>query len=221
MMRNKFKAAGFSAESLERIRMLYESPRGDAGVALLERYLTEYPEIRFVVVDSLTRFRTVPDAKTPAFIADYETLARLHDLTNRRPGLAIDVVHHTRKAKSEDPIDDISGTYGLTAACDTYWVLRAHEDGAVLHVGGRYWTRDESEYKLKRALQRWQLAGTFTGLTRTQEDHLTILRDGNGIFAAEFGRRAGITKQSAGDALRLLVDRGRAQQRNGLFYEKT
>jgi hypothetical protein len=125
---------------------------------LLDRYLVENPSIRLVVIDSLTRFRVVPDVRVPAFMADYEAVNLLHDLSKKHPGVCFDVIHHTRKAKSEDPIDDISGTYGLTAAADSYLVMRHHADGAIMHVGGRLWSREESEYKIKRTLTtagRW------------------------------------------------------------------
>ena len=84
--------------------------------------------------------------------------------------------HHTRKAKSDDPIDDISGTYGLTAACDSYTVMRYHDSGAVLHVGGRLWDRDVDKFELRRAKQRWELVGEYTGLTDALTGTLEALR---------------------------------------------
>jgi hypothetical protein len=83
-------------------------------------------------------------------MCDYEAVNMLHDMCKRHPGVVVDVVHHTRKMKSEDPIDDISGSYGLTAAADSYVVLRHNTDGAVMYAGGRLWTRDDNEYQIRR-----------------------------------------------------------------------
>jgi hypothetical protein len=149
-------------------------------------------------------------------------MSRLHELTNRRPGLCLDVIHHTRKAKSDDPIDDISGTYGLTAACDSYCVLRHHEDGAVMHVGGRLWDRDESDFRLRRAgRQSWELVGEFRNLTSEQEATVEHLRRCGGCSGSELAKQLGITRQSAGERLRAVLEKGAATRRGDTFYAKT
>lgn len=218
----KFKLANFPEAALAGIRLFYEWPRGSEGVELLDRYLEANPEVAYVCIDSLTKFRTVPDARTPAFVADYEAMSQLHELTKRRPGLVLDVIHHTRKAKSDDPIDDISGTYGLTAAVDSYFVMRHHADGAVIHAGGRLWDRDTSEYKLRRGNQRWELMGEHLGLTGAQEATLEILKGAlDGLSGITLGRELGIEKQSAWERLDSLVHKGLAIKRNGKVYAHT
>ena len=220
LMRSKFKRAGFPEEALAAIRIFYEWPRGSEGVEQLGRLLTEKSHIGYVAIDTLSRFRAVPDSRTPAFIADYEAMSMLHRLTTSHPGLVVDVAHHTRKMRSEDPIDDISGTYGLSAACDSYCVLRWHEDGAVMHVGGRLWERDVSDYKLRRANQRWELAGEHTGLTAEQERTLELVRSSGGIGGQVLADRLGIGKQSAWDRLESLVAKGVAFKKEGVVYAK-
>ena len=137
LCRAKFRMAGFPDSALADIQLFFDWPRGQSGVDLLDRYLAANPDVRLVCIDSLTRFRVIPDVRVPAFMADYDAVDSLHDMSKKHPGVAIDIIHHTRKAKSDDPIDDISGTYGLTAACDSYLVMRHHADGAVMYVGGR------------------------------------------------------------------------------------
>ena len=63
----------------------------------------------------------------------------LKRIADERPGLTIIVIHHTRKAFSDDFIDSISGTHGLAGAADTIITLsrgRGQGDG-VLRVTGR------------------------------------------------------------------------------------
>ena len=102
-------------------------------------------------------------------------MSGLHGIAKDRAGLVIDVIHHTRKARGDDPIDDISGTYGLTAACDTYMVMRHHEQGALLHVGGRLWDQEDSQFELRRANQQWELVGAFTGVSDAQSATLDAI----------------------------------------------
>lgn len=222
LCRAKFKMAGFTDQSLAGIQLFFEWPRGASGVDLLDRYLETNRDVRIVCIDSLTRFRVIPDVRVPAFMADYEAVNLLHDLSKRHPGVCIDIIHHTRKAKSDDAIDDISGTYGLTAAADSYLVMRHHADGAMMHVGGRLWSRDASEYKIKRSAgHRWEMIGVNNGLSDEQEDTLRIVRGSpTGMGGLELSELLGITKQSAWNRLDGLIEKGMAVKRYGKVYSK-
>lgn len=222
LCRAKFKMAGFSDAALAGIQLFFEWPRGDSGVALLDRYLTANPMVRYVAVDSLTRFRVIPDVRVPAFMADYEAVNQLHDMSKKHHGVCVDVVHHTRKAKSDDPIDDISGTYGLTAAADSYLVMRHHGEGALMYSGGRLWSREEAEYKIKRAgKQRWEMLGPNFGLSDEQEQTLKLVKsEAGGLGGAKLADMLGITTRSAWDRLDLLMEKGFVTKRMGKVYVK-
>ena len=222
LCRAKFKMAGFQDEALAAIQLFFEWPRGQSGVELLDRYLTASPEVRLICIDSLTRFRVIPDVRVPAFMADYEAVNLLHDMSKKHPGVCIDVVHHTRKAKSEDPIDDISGTYGLTAAADSYLVMRHHADGALMFVGGRLWSREESEYKIKRSgQQRWEMLGVNLGLSDEQEQTLNMVKaEPAGMSGSKLAEMLGITNRSAWDRLDGLLEKGFVSKRMGKVYLK-
>jgi len=223
LCRLKFKMAGFNDEALTGIQLFFEWPRGDLGVNLLDRYLAANPDVRLVVIDSLTRFRVIPDARVPAFMADYEAVQQLHDMAKKHPGVVIDIVHHTRKAKSDDPIDDVSGTYGLTAAADSITVLRHHADGAVLFVAGRLWARNESQYSLKRGeKQTWMMIGPHLDLSQEQKDTLELVTAAGslGISGKELGDKIGITQQSAWGRLENMMEKGFVTKRFGRCYLK-
>ena len=125
-----------------------------------------------------------------------------------------------RKAKSEDPIEDISGTFGLSAACDSYWVMRHHEDGAVLHVGGRLWDRDAHEFKLQRGQQRWELIGEFDALTDIQRATLDMLKRSGRQGPTDAAKAWSISRQSAMERLGGLVKTGHAYSKAGVYYAK-
>lgn len=217
--REKLERASFPVEALRRIYFKYEWPRGEDGARQLDEYLTAYPETRLVVIDSLTRFRSVPDRNVPPFMADYEAISQLHRVAKKHPGRVIVVIHHTKKAKSDDPIDDISGTYGLTAACDSYWVLRPHKEGVELHVGGRLWSRDESSYGLIRGQQRFTLTDAFDGLQGSQIDTLRIVRESGTVTPSNLAKLLNIGRQSAMDRLNALVVGGHLRRVRGKHGE--
>ncbi len=223
LCRMKFKAAGFPDQATGAIQLFFEWPRGDSGVQLLDRYLTANPEVKLVCIDSLTRFRVIPDVRMPGFMADYEAVNLLHDLSKKHPGCVIDVVHHTRKAKSDDPIDDVSGTYGLTAACDSVAVLRHHADGAVMHIAGRLWTRDENQYSMRRSTnQTWEMIGVHLDMTQEQRDTLELIKASGtfGLSGKEMGEKLGITQPSAWGRLEALMEKGFVTKRYGRCYLK-
>ena len=222
LCRSKFKRAGFTDEALSSIQLHFEWPRGDQGVNLLDRYLTENPNVRFVCIDSLTRFRMIPDVRMNQFMADYEAMNLLHDMSKKHPGCCIDVVHHTRKAKSDDPIEDVSGSYGLTAACDSCAVMRHDANGVTLSIFGRLWARDENRFTLTRGdNQTWQFLGVHLGLTDAQKQTLEMLRNAPaGLSGKELGESLSITMPSAWQRLDELLEKGFATKRSGRVYAK-
>ena len=104
----------------------------------LENFLFEYPETVLVIIDTLQRIR----GRTPdngSYAADYDTIAKLKAFSDQR-GIALLLVHHTRKEGAEDVFDTISGTNGILGAADGALVL--HKDkrtsgDAILDVVGR------------------------------------------------------------------------------------
>ncbi len=218
--RHKLELANFPREALANILLFFAWPRGADGVLQLARLLDEHDDIRYGVIDSLTRFRAVPDHRQPAFSADYEAVTALQALCKSRPGLTIEAIHHTRKAKSDDPLDDISGTYGLSAACDWYNVMRHHEDGAVLHVGGRLWDREQTQFQLRRASQRWELVGEFMGLSQLLTDTRNHLQQCGGAGPRDVAKFWGIAASTAADRLASLVKHGAAYSSKGIYYAK-
>jgi len=91
------------------------------------------------VIDTLGRIMPLPLTGETTYQRDYRVAATLKRITEEHPPLSIVVIHHTRKASSDDFIDTISGTHGLAGAADTIITLsrgRGKGDG-ILRVTGR------------------------------------------------------------------------------------
>lgn len=221
LCREKFKQAKFPETALASIDLFFEWPRGYDGAQMLDRYLTENPERKIIVIDSLTKFRTIPDSRTPAFQADYNAINDLHEVAKKHPGVCIDLIHHTRKAKSDDPMDDVSGTYGLTAAVDSITVLRHHADGATMHVAGRLWSRNDNQFTLRRENGGWSMLGAFLDITEKQREALEMVKGApSGLSGKELSESLGITPPSAWQRLDELLEKGLVTKRYGRCYAK-
>jgi hypothetical protein len=133
-------------------------PLTAGGADKIADWLDEHPGARLVIVDVFARVRGRPDANSSAYDADYAALAKLKELADRY-GVAFLVLHHTRKAGSDDFLDTVSGTNGLAGAADAVLVLKRSrgQADAELSITGR--DVEEASYALRFAadLGAWQL----------------------------------------------------------------
>ena len=92
--------------------------------------------------------------------------------------VAIVVVHHTRKMAAADPLDEISGSTGLTGGVDGVLVLKRDRGkaDAVLHVDGRD-IEEPAEYALKWDAETagWTIVGDAEEY-RISEERKAIIR---------------------------------------------
>lgn len=110
-----------------------------------------------VVVDVLAKVRK-PVGNRPLYEADYAALADLTNLANEL-GLAIVVLHHTRKMAADDLMETVSGSYGLSGAVDAILVLANTPNGAVLDIRGRDVESAELAIEFDKQTCRWRLLG--------------------------------------------------------------
>jgi hypothetical protein len=185
LMRAKLRAMAVPLAQFRGIRFEFDWPQGALGADKLRERFESTPAKgqRVVVVDSLQRFRAMPDRTLPAFAQDYEAVRVLAELAKDFPGLAVLVLHHTTKATVDDPVAAISGTYGLTAAADNYLILLRQGEAFRLHCGGRCWEGDAADYELEQVKPAgWSLVGEWHGadasVTPMQRQVLALLRAG-------------------------------------------
>lgn len=145
-------------------------PMSAGGDAHLVDWLDAHPGARLVVIDVLQKVRGNAPSGMTEYAADYAVITRIKQIADHY-GVAIVVIHHVRKAASEDFLQTVSGTNGIAGAADALLVIeraRSTADG-VLHVTGR--DVDETDYPLSFDPK----AGAWRLLDGKAEDYL--LRD--------------------------------------------
>lgn len=127
-----------------------------------------------VILDTLGRARQQRRRGDDPYLADYHAGVALKNVIDAFPGSALLGVHHTRKASSDDFVDDLSGTLGLAGSADYVLVLRRQRNStdATLLVTGR--DAPEGEYAFTVQQGSWELAGD--GLAQAA-DEARIRRD--------------------------------------------
>lgn len=125
----------------------------------IDAWLELYPDTALVVVDTLGKVMPQALIGESAYQRDYRVGSHLKRRADDHPGLAVVVLHHDRKAISDDFVDAVSGTHGLAGAADTIVVLARRRQAAdgLLKVTGRDVL--ESEYAVELDDCKWTLSG--------------------------------------------------------------
>jgi hypothetical protein len=162
----------FAAEWPERLTLTTSWRRLDqGGVDDVGDWADSVAEPRLVILDTLAGVR--PVRTTNGYAEDYDALTALHRLANDR-GLAILVLHHTRKMDADDPVDTVSGTLGLTGCADTVLVLARSPQGTTLYVRGRDIEEAEHAVTFDKATCHWTILGEASEV-RQSETRTAIL----------------------------------------------
>ena len=157
------------ASAPDNMHLRTEWPRLDEGGAeALDAWLTEHPNARLVVIDTLAKIRKEGRGQN-IYAEDYAALEALLPLASKH-SVAIVVVHHLRKMAASDPLDEISSSTGLTAGVDGFLILRRTpgSKGPTLYVDGRD-IEEPTEYALI-----WNLnTATWTIEGEAEEVHIS------------------------------------------------
>jgi len=144
----------------------------EGGIVALEQWLDNHPDCRLVIIDTLAKFLPPSDNKANAYQADYQALGRLQKLALKH-GIALVVVHHVRKMKATDVLDEVSGSAGFTGAADAIWVLkraRTESTGTMLITG-----RDVDEIQLSATFDKETSKWTLDGDARQDARRKTLI----------------------------------------------
>ena len=132
----------------ERNDNLLFATKVDSINGVLEQQLNSFqqthPNVKLIIIDTLQKIRE--SSSDYNYGNDYQVISKLKEFADSR-GLCLLLVHHTRKQKSEDNFDMISGTNGLLGAADGAFILykdKRTSNTATLEISGR----DQQEQKL-------------------------------------------------------------------------
>jgi hypothetical protein len=123
----------------ERLHLARTWPRQDkGGLAAVVEWLMDHREARLVVIDTWQKFRPPKRPKGDSYEEDYQHASELKALADRFK-VAVVAVAHCRKMGAADPLEEVSGSIGLTGAADGVLVMRRErgQHDATLFVTGR------------------------------------------------------------------------------------
>ena len=129
----------FGTDSTENLYFSVSSkPLGNGLTDQLSGFIREHPDTTLVIIDTLQKIREV-DSDSYSYAKDYEIINQLKQFSDSW-GICLLLVHHTRKQKSSDNFDMISGTNGLLGCADGAFMLYKEtrtSNKATLEISGR------------------------------------------------------------------------------------
>lgn len=173
------------SEAPSRLALATACPKVGEGLEQeLDKWLNDHPEARLVIIDTLKKIRPHASGNRSVYDVDYESLAPLLTVAGDH-GVSILVIHHLRQLPADDPLDELSGSTGLTAVVDGALILKRDRGkaDAYLHVTGRD-IEEEQELALvwDQTLASWTLEGDAEDFRRSAEQQriIELLRTADG-----------------------------------------
>jgi RecA-family ATPase len=146
----------------------------------IDHHMTIYPTTGLIVVDTFEHIRNRDTKSQTLYSADYNDIKALRSVTNKYETTLL-LVHHTRKMNDEnDPINNVSGSTGLTGATDGNWVLekvKRTENHAKLTIDNRDTEGFCFDLKFNPDTCHWEYVGNNTNLDNADEDIAILVDD--------------------------------------------
>ena len=140
----------------------------EGGLDALRAWIEGQSEPRLIVIDVLNKVRSARGNGEDSYAYDYRSVTPLKELADQY-GIAIVVIHHTRKMAADDQLEAVSGTNGLTGAADTILVLDRKSEGVTLYGRGRDIEEVETAVEFRKDGCRWHMLGDAVDVRRSDE----------------------------------------------------
>lgn len=164
----------FGTDSTENLHFAVNANHLGRGLhEQLNDFIRQHPDTHLIIIDTLQKIRDIC-GENYSYASDYDIIAQLKNFADVN-GICLLMVHHTRKQKSDDKFDMISGTNGLLGAADGAFLLRKEKrtaNSAVLEISGR--DQQDQKLHLTRNTENltWELERTETELWKLPPEPL-------------------------------------------------
>ena len=188
-------------------------PRFGAGGMSKMRARLELEHFDLVIFDTLGKIQAVRGATSAhSYSMDEQEIDRFVRIC-RDYNTSVILVHHTRKAKSDDWIDMVSGSHGISGTVDTllYLYREKGQSNGLLHVTGRDVDEDTYSLGFNLGTNSWEMQGRSVDLSnplsRARRDvYELLLNQGSCMtpagIATQLGKTTGAIKMLLGNMLR-------------------
>ncbi len=186
--------------------------RGNDCINLIKLWLTENPDTKCFVFDTLARisprgFNGNDYNETSEFLAELQSIA-----TEKH--LAIILITHARKGSAEisDFIEGIIGSQGQGGTADTIITISRGrgEADALLHITGRDVEEQTLALQFNSNVGSWTILGDASDIQKTKErqEIVDYLRENEGAKTSQIAKELGKQDSAVSNLLRKLKSEG-------------
>lgn len=150
----------------------------EGGISQLEQWCKQANNPRLIIIDTMKCLK--PATKQIGYESDYDATQPYRELVDKY-GVAILLVHHTRKAEANnDPLDAISGSVGLSGSVDSLMVLNRarHENAARLFVTGRLMHEQDIALSFNNGVWEYLGDGQIADANALERQIIEAIREG-------------------------------------------
>ncbi|MBR0315473.1 MAG: AAA family ATPase [Synergistaceae bacterium] len=219
-LQERIKNSGLSENcDLERLTLTTRVPRQhEGGLEYIRWWLEEHKDARFVIIDTLQKFRKQLSNASNVYSEDYDVLSEIKALADEFD-VAVFIIHHLKKAMQEDWVNELSGSQGITGAADTLLALKRKRSDCqgILHRTGRDVEEADFNMELDEETGWWILNGEVEPekpkLSVTQKKITDYLIEDGGVKTPQaIAQNLGIGISTVKGTLRRLLDKGVVEQ---------
>lgn len=202
---------------IDRLLLVTEAPQQHVGGLLyIEHWLESVQAPRLVIIDTLQKFRKPLSGKGNIYAEDYAAVSEIKQLADKF-NVPFLLIHHLKKTASEDWLNEISGSQGISGAADTILALRRERTNnlGILHRTGR--DVEETDFNMERDVFGWILKEEVeqdekSKLSATQRKIIDYLNE-NGVKTPQaIANGLGISQNTVKGTLRRLLEKGAVVQ---------
>lgn len=166
---------------------------------------------KLIIIDTFAKFRP-KNNNASMYQSDYESTQSLLKIAESY-GVAILLIHHTRKMQSEDPLETISGSLGLIGGLDNLFVLERQRNSNLgkLSIIGRDLENDDPINLMFEACHWKAITDSESLITPDRARLALMILDGYAIK-----EMAGILEKQEGAIYKMLHDMTNA----GIIYRQ-
>ena len=160
---------------------------GNDNVSQLRKWCATHPDCKLIVIDTMQKIRPLGRRSNNWYEDDYLFVSQFKSLY-QDTGVSTLLVHHTTKAKSDNSLDDVSGTSAITGAADTVITMSKKMNGnRVIEIVGR-WAPEQKIITRWNSNKQWILAEEQ--MSPDRKLIIEILSDGT-LHYKEIGEKMG------------------------------
>ena len=181
----------------------------------IDRWLDDHPDAAMVAVDTLGKVRPAGDGRRGAYEVDVQAMAGLQNLFRDR-ATALVIVHHARKATTDDFLTSVSGTYGITGSADTIVVIKRKrlEKFGTIYVTGR--DIADAQVAVEFDEMTWRAApGALPNATFERAEVYEVIKRRGPVFAKAIADELGKERSNVQHRIDALVADGAVMRTAG------